>query len=134
MIRGRKLIVGLLSIGATVGVVKWGFNKQDATKARIDENNNTHKKIAVIGAGVSGIVATKWLIEAGHQVKTFEQAGDIGGNWYYISLDNHDSAHEVSSSCYENLTSITTSNSMSFEGFPMPKRYGVFPRHSHVHK
>eukprot|EP00026_Physarum_polycephalum_P003893 Phypoly_transcript_03910.p1 GENE.Phypoly_transcript_03910~~Phypoly_transcript_03910.p1 ORF type:complete len:438 (+),score=45.87 Phypoly_transcript_03910:273-1586(+) len=129
MKRSAKLVGGLLSIGATVGVVKWRFNKQE--KPYIHENNNP-KKIAVIGAGVSGIVATKWLAEAGHKVKTFEQSSGIGGNWHYTPLT--DPAHEVSSSCYENLTSITTSNSMSFEGFPMPKRYGVFPSHSHIHK
>ena len=131
--RFGRLIVGLLSIGTTIGIINWKLNKQD--KSPSSTNSGSTKKIAVIGAGVSGIVTTKWLVEAGHQVKTFEQAGGIGGNWYYIPLeDGNDTTHELSSSCYQNLRSITTSNSMSFEGFPIPKKYGVFPRHSHIHK
>lgn len=133
MKRGIKVAVGLLTVGTTISIIKWNFNKSN--KAPQPPVNEHARKVAVIGAGVSGIVTTKWLVEAGHQVKTFEHAAGIGGNWHYIPLSgDHDTTREMSSSCYKNLKAITTSNSMSFEGFPIPKRYGMFPRHSHVHK
>ena len=37
------------------------------------------KKIAVVGAGVSGISATSALIDAGHEVTLFDQGKTLGG-------------------------------------------------------
>ncbi|XP_030468536.2 flavin-containing monooxygenase FMO GS-OX-like 3 [Syzygium oleosum] len=40
-------------------------------------------KAAVIGAGMSGLVASRELRCEGHQVVVFESSNDIGGTWLY---------------------------------------------------
>lgn len=41
------------------------------------------KRIAVIGAGASGLPAIKTALEDGFEVVCFEKSGDIGGLWRY---------------------------------------------------
>lgn len=41
------------------------------------------KKIAVIGAGISGLGAIKCCLEEGLQPTCFEKGSDIGGLWRY---------------------------------------------------
>ena len=41
------------------------------------------KRIAVIGAGVAGLVAMKTALESGHDVVGFERLRDIGGIWNF---------------------------------------------------
>ena len=41
------------------------------------------KKVAVIGAGPSGITAIKNLKDKGFDVIGFERCGGVGGNWRY---------------------------------------------------
>ncbi|KAL3743730.1 hypothetical protein ACJRO7_018918 [Eucalyptus globulus] len=40
-------------------------------------------KVAVIGAGMSGLVAARELYREGHQVVVFESGSDVGGTWLY---------------------------------------------------
>jgi len=107
------------------------------TEQTLDKQDGKKKRVAVIGGGVSGIVTTKWLVQEGHQVKTFEQSSAVGGNWRYIGPEsstdntNADSEH---SSCYKNLKSITSTSYMSFEGHRMPKNYGKYPHHTKIFK
>jgi len=58
------------------------------------------KKVAVIGAGPSGLAAVKSLMEEGHQVICFEKARDIGGVYRWAEDNNgvYDSAYLTSSS------------------------------------
>ena len=39
--------------------------------------------VAVVGAGVSGLVATKCCLDEGLEPTCFEQSQDIGGLWRY---------------------------------------------------
>lgn len=39
-------------------------------------------KIAVIGAGASGLASTKLAIEKRHKVTTYEQNEAVGGTWW----------------------------------------------------
>ena len=41
------------------------------------------KRVAVIGAGIAGLITLKSLLEDGHDACAFEQASDIGGFWNY---------------------------------------------------
>ena len=41
------------------------------------------KRIAIIGAGVSGLPAIKCCLEEGLEPVCFEMRGDIGGLWNY---------------------------------------------------
>lgn len=47
------------------------------------------QKVAVIGAGLSGLVTIKELVEAGHDVTCFEKGSDIGG--VFSELGTYDS-------------------------------------------
>jgi cation diffusion facilitator CzcD-associated flavoprotein CzcO len=38
-------------------------------------------KVGVVGAGISGLAATKVLRSVGHEVATFERVADVGGVW-----------------------------------------------------
>ena len=46
--------------------------------------SNQQARVAVIGAGCSGITAVKNLVQAGvENVVCYEQNDDVGGNWIY---------------------------------------------------
>ena len=43
------------------------------------------KRVAVIGAGFSGVTSAKHLREAGIEVVVFERSRQAGGNWFVWS-------------------------------------------------
>lgn len=49
----------------------------------LNSRDMTVKKIAVIGAGVSGLGAIKSCLEEGLEPTCFEKSSDIGGLWRY---------------------------------------------------
>ena len=83
-------------------------------------------RVAVIGAGCSGITAIKNLLEAGiPRVVCFEQNDQIGGNWVYSPRASHSSVCET--------THIISSKKMSaYMDFPMPAHYPDYPSHRQV--
>lgn len=83
-------------------------------------------KIAIIGAGCSGIAAIKQLLEAGiTNITCFEQNDRVGGNWIYTSETSHSSVIET--------THIISSKKLSeYSDFPMPAHYPDYPSHSQV--
>ncbi len=84
-----------------------------------------HKRVAVIGAGPSGIAALKALLAEGHDAVAFEQGERIGGNWVFRPGPSHSSVCET--------THIISSKRWSaFEDFPMPDDYPDYPSHSQV--
>ncbi|KAF9613983.1 hypothetical protein IFM89_014176 [Coptis chinensis] len=84
----------------------------------------TSQKVAVIGAGVSGLVAARELHQEGHQVVVFEQNNKIGGTWAYepntdsdlLSLDP--SRTIVHTSLYESLRTNLPREAMGFRAYP----------------
>ena len=53
--------------------------------ADVGEGHELGKRVAVIGAGAAGLVATDVFTRHGLCVTTFEQSGrDIGGVWNYV--------------------------------------------------
>ncbi|RDY02413.1 Flavin-containing monooxygenase FMO GS-OX-like 3, partial [Mucuna pruriens] len=94
---------------------------------------NRSVKVAVIGAGVSGLVAARELQRESHRVVVFEQNDCIGGNWVYdprtesdpLCLDpNRETIH---SSVYVSLRTNLPRAVMSFRDFPF-LRTGADPR------
>ncbi len=87
---------------------------------------NESPKVAIIGAGCSGITAIKNLIQAGvKNVICYEQNDQIGGNWIYTQKVSHSSVCET--------THIISSKTMSqYDDFPMPKEYPDYPSHRQV--
>ena len=78
------------------------------------------QKVAVIGAGLAGLVTIKSCLEEGMKVQAFEKSSYLGGNWKFkdpgVSVFRHT---ELTSSKY--LT--------AFSDFPMPEDYPHFLTH-----
>lgn len=83
------------------------------------------KRVAVIGAGPSGIAALKAALAEGHDAHAFEQGERIGGNWVYRPEASH-------SSVYETTHIISSRRWSSYEDFPMPGDYPDYPSHAQV--
>ncbi|HEV3171874.1 MAG TPA: NAD(P)/FAD-dependent oxidoreductase [Actinocrinis sp.] len=71
-------------------------------------------RIAIIGAGVAGLVTAKVLTQAGHEVRIFEKAPDVGGVWSRTRR-------------YPGLTTQSPKAQYSLSDFPMPKHYPEWP-------
>ena len=68
-------------------------------------------RIAVIGAGPSGITALKNLLDQGLDAVTFDRNNEVGGNWIYSETESHSSVFET--------THIISSKTLSqYEDFP----------------
>jgi cation diffusion facilitator CzcD-associated flavoprotein CzcO len=102
---------------------------------------NRSVKVAVIGAGVSGLVVARELKRENHNVVIFEQNNRIGGNWIYdpktesdpLSIDpNRETVH---SSLYISLRSNLPRPLMSFRDYPFVRSESdprMFPGHDEV--
>ncbi|KAL9245271.1 hypothetical protein vseg_018943 [Gypsophila vaccaria] len=99
-------------------------------------------RIAVIGAGAAGLVATRELLNEGHRVAVFEKSDKIGGLWVYDpraetdELGHGPTREIIHSSIYRSLRTNLPRVLMSFSGFPFAEReYGDprrFPGHEEV--
>lgn len=92
------------------------------------ENNKkpANKKIAIIGAGASGICAAKYLLEAGFDVTIFEIGTQIGGLWCYQNDNGR-------SSCYRTLHINTSRGVTHFHDFDFDESVQAFPDHRDMH-
>ena len=76
------------------------------------------KKVAIIGAGVSGLTAIKCCMDENLDPVCFERTGDIGGLW------NFTEAVRDGQACVARSTIIDTSKEMMcFSDYPIPKEY-----------
>ena len=82
-------------------------------------------RIAVIGAGSSGITALKTLAEQGFDVTCYEASDRIGGNWVYENSNGM-------SACYRDLHINTSRLKMEYSDHPMPESYPDYPRHDQI--
>ena len=83
------------------------------------------RKVAVIGAGPSGIAAAKEAMVAGMEVTIFEQTGEIGGTWVFREKEGQ-------SSVYRSTFINTSKQFMCFSDFPMPESLPTFPHHKQI--
>ncbi|MBL0172511.1 MAG: NAD(P)-binding domain-containing protein [Gemmatimonadaceae bacterium] len=83
-------------------------------------------RIAVIGAGPSGITAVKNLLDAGFRnIVCYDRNEAVGGNWLYHPGSSHSSVFET--------THIISSKSLSqYHDFPMPSWYPDYPSHTQL--
>ena len=84
------------------------------------------QRACVIGAGVSGLTASKSLGDWGVSYTCFEASDDVGGNWYFRNPNGRSSA-------YRSLHIDTSKSAISFADFPMDGRYPDFPHHTEIH-
>ena len=85
------------------------------------------RRIAVIGAGASGLVAAKCLLEEGLEPMVYEQSPQIGGLWNYDeTLPNGGGV------MYRSLRTNTSKHTMAFSDFPLTESAPDFPSHCEV--
>ncbi|KAL4634955.1 dimethylaniline monooxygenase N-oxide-forming 5-like [Arapaima gigas] len=81
------------------------------------------RRVAVIGAGSSGLVCVKCCLDEGLAPVCFESSDDIGGLWRF-----KESPEQDSSASYRSLFTNTSKEMMCFSDFPMPAH---FPNYLH---
>jgi dimethylaniline monooxygenase (N-oxide forming) len=86
-----------------------------------------HKRVAVIGAGASGLCVSKYLIEAGFDVTVFEIGTQIGGLWCFRNDNDR-------SSCYRTLHINTSRGVTHFHDYDFDSSVQPFPDHRDMHK
>ncbi|KAM6217252.1 flavin-containing monooxygenase 5-like [Rhynchocyon petersi] len=84
------------------------------------------KRIAVIGAGVSGLGAIKSCLEEELEPICFEQSKDIGGVWRYEENPEDHKAH-----VYKSVICNTSKEMTAYSDYPAPDR---FPNYLHNSK
>lgn len=77
------------------------------------------KKVCVIGAGVSGLVAAKTFLEDGFEVTVFEKQAGLGGVW-------------EQSRTYPGVTTQSSRHTYCFSDYPMPDDYPEWPEGEQV--
>lgn len=97
------------------------------------------KKVCVIGAGPSGLVAARECRKEGHKVVVLEQNHDIGGQWLYSPNVEEEEplgrfpSLAVHSSVYSSLRLATPRETMGYSDFPFLTKKGRdmrrFPGH-----
>lgn len=60
-------------------------------------------KVAIIGAGVSGLVSVKYALQYGVECVAFEITENVGGTWVYYEEVHDKSLDEVPTSMYYSL-------------------------------
>uniref|UniRef100_A0A8C9LC42 Flavin-containing monooxygenase n=1 Tax=Pavo cristatus TaxID=9049 RepID=A0A8C9LC42_PAVCR len=81
------------------------------------------RQVAVIGAGASGLVATKCCLDEGLEPTCFERSEDIGGLWRFAVNCGRVSV-------YRSVISNTSKEMSCFSDFPCPEDFPSFLPHS----
>lgn len=84
-------------------------------------------RVAIIGAGASGLTSIKCCKDEGLEPVCFEQEDAIGGLWYFTEEERH-------SSVYRSTVINTSKEMMCFSDFPIPKEYPPFMHHQLIMK
>lgn len=84
-----------------------------------------NKRVAIIGAGPSGLAACQVLARRGIPFDCFEKGSDVGGLWRYEN-DN------ALASAYASLHLNTPRTTARYASYPMPDDYPDFPHHTQM--
>ncbi|XP_007525263.2 flavin-containing monooxygenase 2 isoform X2 [Erinaceus europaeus] len=83
------------------------------------------KTVAVIGAGVSGLISLKCCVDEGLEPTCFERTEDIGGLWRF-----KESVEDGRASIYQSVITNTSKEMSCFSDFPMPEDFPNFLHNS----
>lgn len=81
-------------------------------------------RIAVIGAGPSGLAAAKHALEAGFDTTVFEASDDLGGQWH---------ATAEHSGIWPGMHTNTSRAMTAFSDFPAPAEHPLHPSAAQIH-
>nr|UZZ64698.1 tAncFMO1-4 [synthetic construct] len=84
------------------------------------------KRVAVIGAGVSGLTSIKCCLDEGLEPTCFERSDDIGGLWRFT-----ENPEDGRASIYKSVITNTSKEMMCYSDFPFPED---FPNYMHNSK
>ena len=85
------------------------------------------KRVAIVGAGASGLSAIKCCLDEGLVPVCMERTEDIGGLWNYSQNVREGQA------CVMKSTTINTSKEMmSFSDFPPPQEFPIYMHNTKV--
>ncbi|XP_067878277.1 flavin-containing monooxygenase 5-like [Heterodontus francisci] len=87
----------------------------------------TRKRVAVIGAGASGLTCIKCCLDEDLEPVCFERTDDIGGLWNF-----QEQATDRKASIYKSLIINTCKEMMSYSDFPVPDDYPNYMHHSRI--
>ncbi|KAM4023005.1 dimethylaniline monooxygenase [N-oxide-forming] 2-like isoform 1-T4 [Anomaloglossus baeobatrachus] len=82
-------------------------------------------KVAVIGAGNSGLTATKCCLDEGLEPTCYERSDDIGGLWRFTPEVENGRA-----SIYQSVVTNTSKEMMCYSDFPFPESFPNFLHNS----
>ncbi|KAM4021801.1 dimethylaniline monooxygenase [N-oxide-forming] 2-like [Anomaloglossus baeobatrachus] len=85
------------------------------------------KKVAIIGAGCSGLTAIKCCLEEGLGPTCFEKSDDIGGLWRCTEM-----VEDRRASLYASVVTNTSKEKMCYTDFPMPEDFPAYLHNSKV--
>nr|XP_023650440.1 dimethylaniline monooxygenase [N-oxide-forming] 5-like [Paramormyrops kingsleyae] len=85
------------------------------------------RRVAVVGAGSSGLVCVKCCLEEGLEPVCFESSNDIGGLWRF-----RENPEPGRSSTYRSLVVNTSKEMMCFSDFPMPAHFPSYMHNSQL--
>ncbi|XP_068397333.1 flavin-containing monooxygenase 3 isoform X2 [Eschrichtius robustus] len=83
------------------------------------------KKVAIIGAGISGLASIRSCLEEGLEPTCFEKGEDIGGLWKFS-----DHAEEGRASIYRSVFTNSSKEMTCFPDFPFPDDFPNFMHNS----
>ena len=84
-----------------------------------------NNKTCIIGAGSSGMVAVKALLDAGVPFDCFEESDRVGGLWVFGNKNGRSAA-------YRPLSINTSRERMQYADFPMPESLPDYPGHADI--
>ncbi|KAL8177434.1 UNVERIFIED_CONTAM: monooxygenase [Gekko kuhli] len=79
------------------------------------------QRVAIVGAGVSGLACIKCCLDEGLEPTCFERTGDLGGVWRFTEY-----VEEGRPSTYKSMVSNTCKEMSAFTDFPYPEDFPVF--------
>ncbi|KAK5649033.1 hypothetical protein RI129_003925 [Pyrocoelia pectoralis] len=78
-------------------------------------------RIAIIGAGISGLLSLKYAKESGHECHVFEQTGELGGTWVYTEKYGTDeNGMPITQRMYKDLVTNTPKEIMILPDYQYP--------------
>ncbi|XP_072919676.1 flavin-containing monooxygenase 5-like [Hemitrygon akajei] len=85
------------------------------------------KRVAIIGAGASGLACIKCCLDEGLEPVCFEKSNDIGGLWNF-----REDVTDGRASIYKSLIINTSKDMMAYSDFPVHEDYPNYMHHSKI--